>query len=107
MVLFLTPNLPMAYPVENTSPYPSLWPVPGAASRPDILGEVRRKQVNAILRRCTQYIVTNLKDRLDYFAFLSADPRFQGYRFIGNSYSYRVYRNPLMRVSAPPRIIIP
>jgi len=99
-VLFLTPNLPMAYPVvfergvENTSPYPSLWPVPGAANRPDILAEVRRTQVDAILQRCPQYIFTNVKDREDYFAFLSADPRFRGYKFVGSSYSYRVYRNP-------------
>jgi hypothetical protein len=99
-VLFATPHIPMAYPVvfergvENTSPYPALWPVPGAATRPDILDEVRRRQVDAILKRCPQYIFTNMKDELDYFAFLSVDARFRGYRFRGDTYSYRVYRNP-------------
>jgi hypothetical protein len=68
--------------------------VPGAANRRDILAEVRRTQVNANLRRCPQYIVTNVKDREDYFAFLWVDPRFRGYKFVGNAYSYRVYRIP-------------
>jgi hypothetical protein len=99
-VLFLTPNLPMAYPVvferrvENTSPYPSLWPVPGAGKRQDILAEVRRRQVDAILQRCPQYIFTNVKDRIDYFDFLSVDPRFRGYSPAGNFHSFKVYRNP-------------
>ena len=98
-VLFATPHIPMAYPVvfergvENTSPYPALWPVPGAAKRPDILDDVRRKQVDAIVRRCPQYIFTNMKDEIDYFAYLSTDPRFRGYRFVGNVHSFRVYRN--------------
>ena len=99
-VLFLTPHIPMAYPVvfergvENTSPYAALWPVPGAARRPDILEETRRKQVDAIVRRCPEYIFTNVKDRIDYFEFLKVDPRFRGYSFVGRNQSFRVYRNP-------------
>ncbi|MCH8614779.1 hypothetical protein LZ016_01475 [Sphingomonas sp. SM33] len=99
-VLFATPHIPMAYPVvfergvENTSPYPALWPVPGAATRPDIVAEVRHRQVDAILKRCPQYIFTNMKDEFDYFAFLSADPRLHGYRRVGNVHSFRVYLNP-------------
>lgn len=102
-VLFLTPHVPIAYPlvferkVENTSPYPALWPVPGAQDRPDILDEVRKKQVDAIVRRCPQYIFTDVRDRFDYFAFLSADPRFSGYRPAGTIYSFRVYANPACR----------
>lgn len=99
-VLILTAHIPVAYPVvfergvENTSPYPALWPIPGAKDRPDILAEVRRRQVDAIVSRCPQYIFTNTKDRFDYMHFLEADPRFRGYAFVGNSHSYRVYRNP-------------
>lgn len=96
-VLFLTAHIPVAYPVvfergvENTSPYPSLWPVPGAATRQDILAEVRRRQVDEVLKRCPQYIFTNRKEAFDYMQFLSTDRRFHGYRFIGEKGSFRIY----------------
>lgn len=82
-VLFLTASLQRAYPlvlgrrVENTSPYPSLWPVPGALDKPEILAATRRRQVDAIVSRCPQYIFTDHKDRFDYYRFIAADPRFR------------------------------
>jgi hypothetical protein len=99
-VLFLTAHIPVAYPVvfergvENTSPYPALWPLPGAGNRRDILDEVRRRQVDAIVERCPQYIFTNRGDPFDYLGFLASDPRFHGYSMAGSRYSFRIYRNP-------------
>ena len=48
--------------------------VPGAANRPDILAEVRRTQVDAILQRCPQYIFTNVKDREEAIAWTKRFP---------------------------------
>lgn len=99
-VLFLTPHLPMAYPVvfergvENTSPFAALWPVPGALDQPAMLRNIRQRQVDAIVEQCPEYIFTNIKDPLDYFQFVSGDPRVQGYRYVGRVHSFRVYRKP-------------
>lgn len=99
-VLFLTAHIPVSYPVlfergvENTSPYPAFWPVPGALNNPKILDDVRRKQVDAIVERCPEYIFSNLRESFDYFAFLSADPRFRGWRYVGDFHSFKIYRNP-------------
>jgi len=97
-VLFLTSHIPMAYPVvfergvENTSPFGALWPVPGAIEKPEILQAVLRRQVDHIVRRCPQYVFTNVREPIDLFKLLKPDPRFGEYHLIGRVHSYRVYR---------------
>jgi hypothetical protein len=98
-VLFLTHRLQRPYPlvfergIENTSPYPALWPVPGALDKPAILAEARRRQVDAIVARCPQYIFTDRTDAFDYYRFLLADPRFGGmdYRRLRSVGPFEVY----------------
>jgi hypothetical protein len=128
-VLFLSPHVWAAYPavldrgVVHASRYPAIWTLPGAArllhdpaTRPDdrrraavILAETRRNLVDDILRYCPNPIFADVRQRKPYFsgpfdfiAFLSADPRFAGYRPGEKVGIYRLYRRTSPCAPVPP-----
>ena len=105
--LVLSSNIWPAYPLANelsarhTSPYPALWPVPGAVRKlaatdchqnadmclrlSAILDEVRRHVVESFLAGTPQLVIVDSRPQKGYFAdqpfdfidFLSQDPRFR------------------------------
>ena len=105
--LVLSSNVWPAFPLANelsalhTSPYPALWPIPGAVRKlaatdchrdantcmrlTTILDDVRHNVVESFLAGKPQLVIVDAREQKGYFAdqsfdflgFLSQDPRFQ------------------------------
>lgn len=118
-VLFLSAHLGSAYPaavdrrIVHASRFPAMWTLPGASRRlrdpgssaavrsraVAVLAETRGVLVDDILRYCPDPICADVRPRKPYFdgpfdfiAFLSADPRFSGYRAGEKIGMFRLYR---------------
>lgn len=118
-VLFLSAHLGSAYPatvdrrVVHASRFPAMWTLPGASRRirdPGasaeersramvVVADTRRALVDDILLYCPDPIFADVRARKPYFggpfdfiAFLSADPRFGGYRAGEKVGMFRLYR---------------